>query len=287
MPAPFPIAPALDVPSSDGTRIAVFDVRTPGQRVRDPSATTPLLLVHGTGSSHTTWRVTGPLLAAGRPVYAMDRRGRGRSQDGPGYAAALEIDDIAAAAGALASRHGRPIAVFGHSLGGRLALGAGAANGAAAAVIAYEGAPVPAGDPSAETQELLLTRLREDAARGDPDAALARFLTEGAGLPAGELSSFRASPLWGDRLATVPTIVRELDAALHDPDLGADALAQVDIPILQLVGSASPPWFRRGAEALEARLPGGRLEVIDGARHGAHHTHPTAVANAVETFLDR
>jgi pimeloyl-ACP methyl ester carboxylesterase len=283
----FPVEPTLEVSSSDDARIAVFDVLTPGQRVRGASPVTPLLLVHGTGSDHTTWRVTGPLLAIGRPVYAMDRRGRGASGDGERYAAIREIDDVAAVAGALAGRHGRPIAVLGHSLGGRFALGAGITGGMIAAVVAYEGAPGVDGDPSAEAQEVLLARLREDAVRGDADAALARFLADGAGLPASELAAFRASPLWTERLATVPTIVRELDAALHDPGIGADGLARVAVPVLQLVGSASPPWFRAGAEALDARLSRGRLELIDGARHGAHHTHAAAVANAVEAFLDR
>ncbi len=287
MPVPFPVEPTLVVPSSDGARIAVFEVLEPGRRVRGPSPATPLLLVHGTGSDHTTWRVTGPLLALGRPVYAMDRRGRGGSLDGGDYAAAREVDDVAAVADALAGRHAGPIAVLGHSLGGRFALGAGAATGSIAAVVAYEGAPGPDGDPSTDGQEELLARLREDARHGDPDAALARFLADGAGLPASELAAFRASPLWTERLATVPTIVRELDAALHDPAIGSDALALVTVPVLQLVGSASPAWFRRGAEALDARLPQGRIAVIDGARHGAHHTHAAVVANAVESFVGR
>jgi pimeloyl-ACP methyl ester carboxylesterase len=268
-------------------RPAFATTADPGTAGHAAGGSVPLLLVHGTGSDHTTWRVAGPLLAIGRAVYAMDRRGRGASGDGERYAAIREIDDVAAVAGALAGRHERPIAVLGHSLGGRFALGTGAAAQTIAAVIAYEGAPGAHGDPSADAQEALLARLREDAGRGDRDAALARFLTDGAGLPARELADFRASPLWAERLTTVPTIVRELDVALHDPDIGIDALTRVTVPVLQVVGSASPSWFRRGAEALRARMAHGRLEVIDGARHGAHHTHAAAMASTVESFLDR
>jgi pimeloyl-ACP methyl ester carboxylesterase len=88
-------------------------------------------------------------------------------------------------------------------------------------------------------------------------------------------------------VATVPTILRELDAALHDPQVAADALAGVRVPVLQLAGSRSPRWFRDGAAALDARLGDGRLEVLDGARHGAHHTHAALLVEAVERFLGR
>ncbi|HEY3335428.1 MAG TPA: alpha/beta hydrolase [Candidatus Limnocylindrales bacterium] len=57
------------------------------------------------------------------------------------------------------------------------------------------------------------------------------------------------------------------------------------VPVLQLVGSAGTAGFREGAQRLQARLPGGRLEVIDGARHAAHHSHPDAFLAAIERFL--
>jgi pimeloyl-ACP methyl ester carboxylesterase len=245
----------------------------------------PLLLVHGTGSDHTTWRVAGPLLAATRPAWAMDRRGRGASTDGPSYDAALEVADVAAVAEALAARHGTPIAVLGHSLGGRLAIAAAARTDAVARVAAYEGAPT--GEADDRRHEELLARLREDLARGEPGAALARFLTEGAGLPDDEVAAFRASPLWAVRLAAVPTVVRELDAGLHDPAIGIDALASTAVPVLQLAGSASPKRFRDGALALHARLAAGAIGVVEGARHNAHHTHPGLLAEAVARFLAR
>jgi pimeloyl-ACP methyl ester carboxylesterase len=149
--------------------------------------------------------------------------------------------------------------------------------------VAIESAPMVGGDPSRVEHEALLAALREDVARGEPDAALARFLMVGAGLPAAELEAFRATPRWAERVRTVPTVVRELDAALHDPALGMDALV-TGVPVLQLVGTTSPRWFRDAAAALDARLPSGRLHPIDGAGHGSHHSHPGALAAAIESF---
>ena len=276
--SPFAPAPAVVADSRDGARVAAFAVAGPVSHGR------PLLLVHGTGSDHTTWRVAGPLLAATRPTWAMDRRGRGGSTDGPAYGAAREAEDLAAVADALAAHHGEPVAVLGHSLGGRLALAAALRTRAIDRVIAYEGAPTP---DEARADAPLLARLQADLERGDPGAVLARFLTEAAGLPAGELEAFRANPLWPVRVATAPLIVRELDAALSDPAIGLEALAQVTVPVLQLTGTVSPPAFREGAAALHARLARGSLAVIEGAGHAAHHAHAPALVAAVHPFLGR
>ena len=65
-------------------------------------------------------------------------------------------------------------------------------------------------------------------------------MTEAIGMPAADLAAFRADPIWPLRAAAAPTILRELDAAEHDPAAGLDALAAVAVPVLQLVGSAVP-----------------------------------------------
>ena len=286
---PFEATPSVIAASPDGARIAAHAVTGPfagpftGTDAREAR---PLLLVHGTGSDHTTWRVAGPLLAATRPAWAMDRRGRGGSTDGPAYGAAHEAEDVAAVAEALAAQRGQPVAVLGHSLGGRLALAASLRTTAIDRVVAYEGAPTP-DEPHDRGEAALLARLRADLDRGDSAAVLARFLTEAAGLPAAELEAFRASPLWPVRVATAPLIVRELDAALHDPAIGFEALARVTVPVLQLTGTVSPRGFRAGAEALDSRLADGTLAAVEGAGHAAHHAHAPALVAAVTPFLDR
>ncbi|MCI0346739.1 MAG: alpha/beta fold hydrolase [Chloroflexi bacterium] len=105
------------VTAPDGARIAAFS------QGGEAGARPPLLLVHGTASDHTTWRVSGPLFARSRTVFAIDRRGRGMSTDGPVYDINREYEDIAAVADALARDAGGQVDVLGHSYGGRIALG--------------------------------------------------------------------------------------------------------------------------------------------------------------------
>ena len=62
-------------------------------------------------------------------------------------------------------------------------------------------------------------------------------------------------------------------------------LGRVRQPVLQLLGGESLPVFREATMAFDARLADGRVVVIPGARHAAHHTHPDAVVAAVLDFL--
>ena len=275
MVAPFPDQPTRIVLSPDGTPIAVF---TAGS---GPA----LVLVHGTTADHRTWRVVAPVLATRWAVHAVDRRGRGDSGDGAGYAIARELDDLAAVCRAVAAETGTPVDVVGHSLGGRIALGASLRSDAIRRIVAYESAPGTAAGRGASSPDPLLDQLRADLVAGDNDTLLARFMTEAIGMPAADLAAFRANPIWPRRAAAAPTIVRELEAAEEDPDVSLDALGAVTMPVLQLVGSESPASFRDAAATLDARLAHGQLEVIDGARHGAHHSHPDDFIARVEAFL--
>ncbi len=278
MPAPIsalPDRPSRLVRSPDGTPIAVFSM----------GAGPALVLVHGTTADHRTWRVLGPMLADRYALHAIDRRGRGDSGDAAGpYSIGFELDDLAAVADALAAEAGGAVDVLGHSLGGRIALAASLRSPSIRRVIAYESAPASTLRPPGERDELL-EALRADLARGDTDVLLARFMTEAVGMPPDDLAAFRADPIWSLRSAAAPTIVRELDAADAAPEVSMDSLAGVRIPVLQVAGSASPASFREAAAALDARLADGRLAIIEGARHAAHHSHPAELITLIEGFL--
>jgi pimeloyl-ACP methyl ester carboxylesterase len=269
-------SPDRHVASADGTPIALFST----------GVGPPLLLVHGTTADHRTWRVVGPLLAARWRLHAIDRRGRGDSGDAARYVIERELEDVAAVATVLAGEAGRPVDVVGHSLGGRIALGASVRAASLRRIVAYESAPVGT-DADAKADQRLLARLRAGLAAGDLEGMLAEFMTDGVGMPPDDLAAFRADPIWPRRVAAAGTIVRELEASRHAPAIALTELGTVTIPVLQLVGSESPPTFRRGAVALDRLLADGRLTVIEGARHAAHHSHPRAFVAAVERFLER
>lgn len=264
--------PTRDVTSVDGTPIAVYS----------SGDGPPLMLVHGASADHTTFRVVGPLLAASFAIHAIDRRGRGASGDAPTYAIEREFEDVAAVADALAAESGAVIDVFGHSYGGRCALGAALLTDSIRRVISYEGAPTPPG--SSYHPAGVERRLRERLEADDGDGALATFLTEVVGMSAADLAAYQADPIWPVRAAAAGTILRELEAEA-DPAASLDRLGAVRQPVLQLLGGASLRVFRDATVALDDRLDDGRIVVIDGARHAAHHTHAREVVAAVRTFL--
>jgi len=272
--APFPERPSRIVASRDGTPIAVFSA----------GCGPALLLVHGTTSDHRTWRTVAPELGERHTLHAIDRRGRGDSGDGPGYSIRREIEDVVAVAEALAADARGDTGtddLLGHSLGGRIGLAAATSTAALRRVAVIESAP----GSDAKDRDPLLRRLEELLAAGDDAGVLTEFMTRVVGMSAEDLDRFRTDPVWPLRVAAAPTIVRELAAADGDAAIGLETLARVTDPVLQLVGSASPAWFRDAADTLDARLADGRIVVIDGARHAPHSTHPHELVAAVEAFL--
>jgi pimeloyl-ACP methyl ester carboxylesterase len=286
---PGPFSPAPEIAESrDGTPIAYFEVLAGGGAAQgDLRRRPPLLLVHGAAADHTTWRAAGPRLARRRPVFAMDRRGRGASGDAPGaaYSIEREYEDVAAIADALAARADLPaIDVAGHSYGGRASLGASLATESIRRVVVYEGAPVPPG--TAYGSEDLTRDVRAALDRGDPEAALSMFLQGIVGLSDAALQAYRNEPVWPARVAAAPTILREIEAEAGAA-ASVETLGLANVPVLLLLGSVSRSPFRIGTDALAERLKLAQIRVIKGAAHAAHHTHVDRFVREVENFLDR
>ena len=293
-----PFSPDHDVAvSRDGTPIAFFEVAPPENQIpheremRPGEAHPPVLLVHGAAADHTTWRAAGPRLALTRPVFAMDRRGRGASgdsasaEDDAAYSIEREHEDVAAVAEAVARRTGRPaVDVVGHSYGGRAALGAGLISDSIRRVVVYEGAPAPPG--VSYRPPGLIDAVRSALDRGDKEAALSTFLQGIVGLSDEALDAYRREAVWPARVAAAHTILREIEAEAS-PAASIDALGRATEPVLLILGSISRSPFRIGTDALAERLADARVAVIEGAAHAAHHTHVDELVGLVEAFLDR
>jgi len=285
-PTPFSEPPHRFRSSKDGVELAVFEVReVHSQGVARDDGHPPLLLVHGATADHTTWRAVGPMFAASRRVFAMDRRGRGESGDALAYSIEREYEDIAAVADGLATEIGTgAVDVAGHSYGGRCALGASHLTQRIRRVVVYEGAPVPPG--MSYRPDGLVDAVRDALARDANETALTTFLAGIVGMSDAELDAYRANPVWPARVAAAHTILREVEAEAS-PAASLDALGRASAPVLLLLGSTSRSPFRIGTDALAARLAHAEVYVIEGAAHAAHHTHAAEFVAAVEAFLDR
>lgn len=231
-----------------------------------------LVLVHGAAADADSFRLLEPILARRFTTVTVDRRGRRASPDEPEYSIEGEFADLAALVDSL----GMPAALFGHSFGGNVALGAALRSANVSRLIVYE--PGFRGDMPAET----LAEFERLEVEGDRAGLLALALREFAGFPAEHVAELLDVPVWRERLDYAHTIVREL-RAYHDFD--ERQLLNLDVPTLLLAGGESGPADRDYARSLAARLPRGRAEIVEGQGHIAPFTGPAQLADVIERFV--
>jgi pimeloyl-ACP methyl ester carboxylesterase len=255
------------VTSADGTRIGLL---TAGQGP-------PLLLVHGGMGCIESWNSPWGALTGRWQVTAMDRRGRGSSGDTEPYDISREFEDVAAAVAAVASP-GEPADVFGHSFGATCALGAATLGAPIRRLALYE----PPGPQAAPAQ--WRERVTAMIAAGRPGPAMASFLTEIIGLTEEQVMELRNAPRHYDVMPIVSATMPREARAIAGTDLTALA-ASVPVPVLLILGSASPAWAHEITGELAAKLPDSTLATLDGLGHEAIDSAPDLLTTALTKFL--
>jgi len=226
--------------------------------------------VHGGTADHTRWAPVLAELSAHHTVHAMDRRGRGRSGDGPSYAIEREGEDLAAVLAAA----GPNALVVGHSYGALVALEAALITDGIGRMVLYE---PPASTPGHQVSTPdMLASLR---AAGDPEEILRIFYREALHLTDEQIDAMTGTAIWRARLAAAPTIVRELES-IEKFDL-TSRLAAIEVPTRLLVGDRSPAYFRPAAEAIAAHLRSAEIETLPGQAHMAINEAPALFLAAV------
>ncbi|WP_437722316.1 alpha/beta fold hydrolase [Sorangium sp. So ce861] len=254
--------------SRDGTTIA-FDQTGQGA---------PVILVMGAFNDRTTGAPLAAYLARRFTVLAYDRRGRGDSGDAATYAIDREIEDL----DAVIQAAGGAAAVFGYSSGALLALAAAARGLAITRLALYEAPPAQEAPPAPPAQAAEHVRaLASLVAAGRRGDAVEYFQRRMVGIPDEVVAQLRHAPFRPALEAMAHTLV--YDATIVADGRIAAALAEVRQPTLAIAGDASAPVMRQVAEALAARLPGGRAETIAGA---THHIEPALLGPVLERFLD-
>ncbi len=255
--------------SPDGTAIA-FERRGQGP---------PLVMVHGSAVDHTRWGGVVSTLAEHFTLYMMDRRGRGKSGDGPVYAIEREFEDVAAVLEATPV----PACVMAHSYGSICALGAARLTTRMVRMALYEPPlPVP-GQPLSFAADLG-RRLEAILATGDRALVVETFLCEVLHMEENEIARLRRTSSWPVRLAAAATLPREVGVAATLQFVAED-LAHVRVPTLFLCGNRSPAYLQASTRMASAALAGSRVEVLPGHGHAAMSTGPKAFLAKVLPFL--
>jgi pimeloyl-ACP methyl ester carboxylesterase len=257
------------VRSRDGASIA-FERRGHGP---------PLLMVHGSSVDHTRWGGVLTGLAERFTLLLMDRRGRGKSGDGPEYAIEREFEDVVAVVESIPS----PVRVLGHSYGAICALESSRLSTRIARLVLYE-PPLPVPGQSLSFAADLGRRLADLVARGERPLVLETFLREVLHMPAAEIARMRRTAGWSVRLDAAATLPREVAVATTYRFV-PERFAHVHLPALFLHGDRSPPYMQASTRMAAAAIAGSRVEILPGQGHGAMTSAPKLFLDKVLPFL--
>lgn len=261
-------ADTFQVRSSDGTPLAVW-VGGEGP---------PIVLVHGSFGDHSAWTIPVGKLNKHFTTFAMDRRGFGASGDGDEYSIERDFDDVAAVVGAVRSRAGEPVALWGHSYGANCAMGGASISPDVHHLVLYEpslGLSYPPGAIEAAEEAL---------AAGDRETAVVRMLFDVLEMSRQEVEALRSGPRWSHILAgahTAPRECRAEQAWVYEPG----QFGGIDAPTLMLSGSQSPSSVIEATQRAAGAIPNTRIHVLDGHGHFAHRTDPAMVVSIIQDFV--
>jgi pimeloyl-ACP methyl ester carboxylesterase len=255
----------------------------------------PLILVHGKGDHARSWEFLAQAFAQRFCVYAPDLRGHGDSDwaAGGGYLMADYVADLSRLVRAIDRR---PVAIIGHSLGGRIVpFFAAAFPECVQRVISIEGfGGVLAPGTTAQrlrryAEEALKTELRHKRAYASVEEAALRMAEEHP-----DLSPEAVMHLTKHALRRQPdeTLVWKYDpfvrmqpfyeSGLED---SLDVWEAVRAPMLIIVGSAGWERMRESRRQMLTGRANARIELVAGAGHWLHISHSGEFLDLAERFL--
>lgn len=240
-----------------------------------------LVLVHGTTADHNRWQPVLFQLKERYTVYALDRRGRGESEDHLPYSIEREFEDIAAVVDSI----GMPVNLLGHSYGAICSLEAARLTKNINRLVLYE-PPISFGIDGFYPPVVIDT-IRLQLKAGDHAAVVETFLREIPRVPLNELSLMKELPSWPRRVSTAHTILREIQASNTGYRFDPANFRDMITPTLLLLGSDSPDFFRTAIYRLHEALPDNTVAVMPGQQHVAIDAAPELFLGYVFNFLDQ
>jgi pimeloyl-ACP methyl ester carboxylesterase len=251
----------------------------------DPTA----LLVHGNGGHAHWWAPLVPALVPGWRLVAPDLRGHGESDwaEPPAYGLEDFADDLTAVRRALAPG---PVALVGHSMGGRVALDHAARQPANVRGLALLDSRLGNVDPArAARWRGRVAGQRDGRGYAGRAAALAafRFVPDESGV-APDIVALLAEHAVRERAPGEWTFRFDRAVLSLDGDGGGDLselLAALRCPVLIAAGATSLVLDEAERASLAAARPDAAIEVFPGGHHFLV-AKPVETGAALRRFLD-
>ena len=258
--------------------MAEIDINGVRMYYEERGSGTPLVLVHGLGSSTELWKhVAGPLAEDFR-VVAYDLRGSGRSAVPPGlYSFGQLIGDLDGVIEGLGL--GRAL-LMGHSLSGALVLAYAAAHPEKTLGVVGLGAPSEIPDAGRDGM-----RARADAVESQGMSAVAEAVATNGTAPSfreGRPDEFRAFVRLLE--SNDPTGYSALCRVVADLDI-AGQLGRIEAPVLLVAGDKDGVAPPAACEKTAAAIPSARYLQIEDCAHIVPWEKPEALLEAARPFL--
>ena len=248
-----------------------------------------VVCIHSNASSSGQWRELMELLAPKFRVLAPDSYDSGKSPHWPSDRI-IHLRDEAALIEPVLGRAGSPLALVGHSYGAAVALIAALANpGRVRAMALYEPtlfALLDAETPAPNEAEGIRNAVADAGVAldaGNKDAAAERFIDYWMGPGTWKQTPEQRKP---SIVASVTNVRRSAYALFTEPT-PLEAFRSLDVPVLYMIGKRSTPCARGVARLLATALPRVELVEFENLGHMGPVTHPHAVNEVVEQFLER
>jgi pimeloyl-ACP methyl ester carboxylesterase len=241
----------------------------------------PILLIHPSGATASTWGPAVDDLAQVGRVIAYDRRGYHRSGGDPVQSIAAHTEDAAALLETLGTA---PAIVVGTSIGATIAIDLALRRpDLVQAVVAHESPWHVTRQPPTRSQVQALARMTLLSARGRHADAAAAFLRFAYSYCDGGTAWDAFPEEWRQ------TVSENAKAALTDIRLAiggyptAKDLAAIITPVTCTYGARSRKPLVRVARSLAAVIPTAKLREIPGAGHAVAFDSP---ANFAQVIID-
>ena len=234
----------------------------------------PLVLVHGTASTRTSWDEVLELVSGSFRTIRYDRCGYGASSELGAASVEEHGDDLIAL---LRSLGAAPALICGHSFGGLVALDVLLREpGLVRAAVLVEPPMLWLGSNGAAAMARMQAAVEEVGTVSGAVAAISRFSLE----LCGQRGLAAAGPARGEQSLRYPRAFAADLGAAASWSVPAASLRGVDTPVILVTGVHTAAMWREPSEALARLIPGAELHEADSS-HLVPIEAPEVVAGAI------